>query len=114
MAGSRPELSGYKIMWLYVMFDLPVGTKAERRNATKFRQFLLDEGFEMAQFSIYLRFAPSKEAAFVYAERIRDHLPPKGKVHIVEITDRQYANARIFTGRKREQRSENPSQLALF
>ena len=91
-----------------------MGTKTERRHATKFRQFLLDEGFEMAQFSIYLRFTPGKEAAAVYVERIRDHLPSKGKVHIVEITDRQYANARIFTGRKREQRSEKPNQLALF
>lgn len=114
MGQSRPELSGYKVMWLYVMFDLPVGTKAERRNATRFRHFLLDEGFEMAQFSIYLRFAPSKTGAGVYVERIREHLPKKGKVHIVEITDRQYANARIFTGQKRKQRSENPSQLALF
>jgi len=47
-------------MWLYVMFDLPVGTKAERKAATQFRKFLLDEGFEMAQFSVYLRFAVSK------------------------------------------------------
>src|SRR5690606_29721833 len=80
MARQRPELSGYRIMWLYVMFDLPVGTKTERRQATKFRQFLLDEGFEMAQFSIYLRFAPSKEAAETYVGRVRDSLPPKGKV----------------------------------
>lgn len=114
MVPQRPELSGYRIMWLYVMFDLPVGTKPERRQATKFRQFLLDEGFEMAQFSIYLRFAPSKEAAETYIGRVRDSLPPKGKVHIVEITDRQYANARVFTGRKRERRSESPDQLALF
>lgn len=114
MTLRRPELSGYRIMWLYVMFDLPVGTKTERRQATKFRQFLLDEGFEMAQFSIYLRFAPSKEAAAAYVGRVRDSLPPKGKVHIIEITDRQYANARIFTGRKREHRSETPDQLALF
>lgn len=101
-------------MWLYVMFDLPVSTKAERRAATKFRQKLLDEGFEMAQFSVYLRFAASKEAAEVYVERIRRELPKSGKVHIVMITDRQYANARIFTGRKRERRSGSPDQLLLF
>ena len=28
-----PSLSGYRMMWLYVMFDLPVGTKAERKAA---------------------------------------------------------------------------------
>jgi len=101
-------------MWLYVMFDLPVGTKAERKAAAKFRKFLLDEGFEMAQFSVYLRFAVSKESAEAYISRVRSSLPSTGKVHIVVLTDKQYANARIFTGRKREHRSANPDQLALF
>ena len=114
MAPRYPVLSGYRMMWLYVMFDLPVGTKQERKAATKFRNFLLDEGFEMAQFSVYLRFAESKEAAETYIGHIGAARPDKGKVHIVTITDKQYGNARIFAGRKRERRPENPSQLALF
>lgn len=101
-------------MWLYVMFDLPVGTATERKSATKFRNFLLDQGFEMAQFSVYLRFAESKEAAETHIRRIRECLPKKGKVHIVTITDKQYGNARIFTGRESERRPRNPDQLALF
>jgi len=114
MVMQLPTLSGYRMMWLYVMFDLPVGTKAERKSASKFRLFLLDEGFEMAQFSVYLRFAESKEAAEVYIGRVRAALPGKGKVHIVTITDRQYGNARIFTGRKHEHKPKNPDQLVLF
>jgi CRISPR-associated protein Cas2 len=114
MASRYPTLSGYRMMWLYVMFDLPVGTKAERKAATKFRNFLLDEGFEMAQFSVYLRFAESKEAAEVFIGHIREALPMKGKVHIVTITDKQYGNARIFSGKIRERRQQNPDQLVLF
>ena len=114
MAARRPALCGYRMMWLYVMFDLPVGTPAERKAATRFRNFLLDQGFEMAQFSVYLRFAESKEAAETQIGHIRDALPKKGKVHIVTITDKQYGNARIFTGRKRERTPGNPNQLALF
>lgn len=114
MAPRRPALSGYRMMWLYVMFDLPVGTPAERKAATRFRQFLLDEGFEMAQFSVYLRFAETKEAAETRIERVARALPETGKVHIVTLTDKQYGNARIFTGRKRERNPENPGQLALF
>ena len=37
-------LSGYRIMWIFVLFDLPVGTKKERKAATKFREALLDLG----------------------------------------------------------------------
>ena len=101
-------------MWLYVMFDLPVGTGRERKAATAFRNYLLDEGFEMAQFSVYLRFAESKEAAETYIGHIGSARPDKGKVHIVTITDKQYGNARIFAGKKRERRPENPKQLVLF
>ena len=42
-------------MWVIVMFDLPVVEKAERKAATDFRNALLDMGFEMSQFSVYLK-----------------------------------------------------------
>ena len=48
-------------MWLMVIFDLPVGTKKQRHAATKFRNFLLDQGFSMSQFSVYLRFCGGKD-----------------------------------------------------
>jgi CRISPR-associated protein Cas2 len=58
--GNNPALSAYRFMWLLVMFDLPVGSKSERRSATKFRNWLLDQGYEMSQFSIYVRFCVGK------------------------------------------------------
>ena len=39
-------LSGYRLMWVVVMFDLPVVAKAERKAATEFRNGLLDAGFD--------------------------------------------------------------------
>jgi CRISPR-associated endonuclease Cas2 len=59
---KTPYLSGYRLMWIFVMFDLPVGTKKEMREATRFRQFLLDQGFEMSQFSVYARFCNGKDS----------------------------------------------------
>ena len=46
---------------MMVLFDLPVMTKKERKAATDFRKFLLDQGFEMAQYSVYMRFCAGKE-----------------------------------------------------
>ncbi len=56
MAECYTQLSGYRIMWVWVLFDLPVGTKAERKRATRFRNDLLDLGFEMVQFSVVSQF----------------------------------------------------------
>jgi len=107
-------LSGYRIMWLFVLFDLPVGTKKERKAATKFRLSLLDLGFEMSQFSVYLKFCAGKEQAEALARRVEEAMPSAGKVHLIAITDRQYENIRTYRGQKREPAQKMPSQLALF
>lgn len=62
MSGHATFLSGYRLMWILVMFDLPTDTKPQRKAAGDFRNFLLDEGFERSQFSIYARFINGKEA----------------------------------------------------
>jgi CRISPR-associated protein Cas2 len=112
--GERPALSGYRIMWLVVLFDLPVGTKKERKAATRFRLKLLDLGFEMTQYSVYLRFCAGKEQAESYERKIEQAMPGAGKVHIMAITDKQYENIRTFRGRNREHSPKNPDQFALF
>lgn len=107
-------LSGYRIMWVFVLFDLPVGSKKERKAAAKFRHTLLDLGFEMGQLSVYLKFTAGKEQAEALERHVEAAMPPSGKVHLVQITDRQYENIRIYRGRKREPSPKNPNQLALF
>src|SRR5690606_23859296 len=52
---SQNRFNTYRIMWVLVFFDLPTETKLERSVATRFRKHLLDDGFAMFQFSIYLR-----------------------------------------------------------
>lgn len=42
-------------MRLLIMFDLPMNTKSEQREYREFRQFLLENGFLMLQYSIYTR-----------------------------------------------------------
>ncbi|MEM9963451.1 MAG: CRISPR-associated endonuclease Cas2 [Pseudomonadota bacterium] len=108
------HLSGYRLMWIFVMFDLPVDTPNDRRAATGFRHSLLDEGFEMSQFSIYARFCNGKEQVEKYVRRIEASLPPRGEVHLFTITDRQYENIVRFSCQTRARRRKNPDQLALF
>lgn len=107
-------LSGYRLMWMMVMFDLPVGTKKERKVATAFRKFLLDQGFEMSQFSVYMRFCSGKEQAEAYTKKVEACVPSTGKVHIVYITDKQYENIVSYDGRTKEASWKNPEQFVLF
>ena len=114
MTSNQFLLSGYRIMWMMVMFDLPTDTKAQRKAAGKFRNFLLDEGFERSQFSVYARFVNGKEAFAARVRRIERSLPDDGDVQILNFTDRQYRDVIHFTGRSCNQPRKNPEQLVMF
>lgn len=101
-------------MWILVLFDLPTDTKQHQRQANKFREFLLDEGFERSQFSIYARFVNGKEAYEARVRRIERSLPSGGDVQILAITDRQYRDIVHFSDQSRRRPRTNPSQLVLF
>ena len=115
MPDRYQQLSGYQIMWVWVLFDLPVGTRAERKQATRFRNDLLDLGFEMVQFSVYLRHAWSREKAESYSRQVGECVPKAGNVQILFFTDKQYAQSQVFRGCARAPNpEEKPSQLSLF
>ena len=101
-------------MWVLVFFDLPTETRKERKSATKFRKNLLDDGFAMFQFSIYMRFCASRENADVHTKRVRNILPEKGKIGIMQITDKQFGMMEIFYGKKEVEKEAPVQQLELF
>jgi len=101
-------------MWIMVLFDLPVIEPKERKAATDFRNFLKDQGFEMAQFSVYIRYTSGKEAVEALTKKVESVLPSGGKVDILQFTDRQYENIVSFRGQSREPQRKNPEQLVFF
>jgi CRISPR-associated protein Cas2 len=107
-------LNGYRLMWMMVMFDLPVHTAIQRKSATAFRGALLDDGFEMVQLSVYARFCSSKEQTDTHVKRIEAELPEGGKVDILFFTDKQYERMVSYTAGSRQASRKNPDQLAIF
>lgn len=107
-------LTGYRLMWMLVMFDLPVVEREERKAAADFRKYLLDQGFEMAQFSVYLRHCTGPEQTETLTKRVQSELPSGGKVDILYFTDKQYEKIASFLGKKRARARRNPDQFSLF
>jgi CRISPR-associated protein Cas2 len=101
-------------MWLFVFFDLPVTTPMERKQATKFRKDLLDDGFSMMQFSVYIRHCASKENAEVHIKRVETVVPPKGLVSILATTDKQFSQIISIQGKKAKPPPPTPAQLEFF
>ena len=108
------RLNQYRCMWVLVFFDLPTETKIERKAASKFRKQLLDDGFGMFQFSIYTRFCASRENAAVQIKRTKNNLSKKGKVAVMQITDKQFGMIELFHGKKEIEPESPDQQLELF
>lgn len=86
------------MMRLLVMFDLPMVSKAQKKEYVKFRNILMDNGFSMLQFSIYLRITRNHDDLEKYIKRIKNNLPKEGKVRCLSITDQQYLNMLVLLG----------------
>lgn len=108
------RLNQYRSMWLFVYFDLPTETRKERKVAADFRKMLIKDGFNMFQYSIYLRFCPSMENSEVHAKRIRKNLPVHGKICLMKFTDRQFGMMEVFYGQKHQANEKPPQQLEIF
>lgn len=104
----------YRIMWVFVFFDLPTAEEKDRKIYSQFRKKLLKDGFDMFQFSIYLRHCMSSENADTHIKRVKSFLPKKGKVGILRITDKQFGMMEIFEGKEQKGAKPPPQQLEMF
>jgi CRISPR-associated protein Cas2 len=108
------RLNAYRIMWVLVFFDLPTETPRERKIYARFRKDIMKDGFQMFQFSIYLRHCASAENAEVHIKRVKSILPEKGHIGIMTITDKQFGMMEIYRGREPAEPADIPQQLELF
>lgn len=104
-----------RYMRMMVFFDLPVVTKAERRAYTVFRRFLLNDGFDMIQFSVYGRILNGRDAEEKHMQRLVANLPPDGSVRVLTVTEKQYASMKLLVGlQKFQEKAVKANQMLLF
>ena len=104
-----------RFMRLIVLFDLPTETKKDKRNYLTFRRFLLNNGYDMLQFSVYSRLCRDADQAEIHIKRLKNNAPKDGSVRVLMMTNKQYSQAIVLTGRKKPQeKCVNESQLLLF
>ncbi len=111
-------LTGWSMMWIICMFDIPVRTRKEMRKATRFRNVLLDEGFVMKQFSVYIKPVKSLSAGQTVTKRLSRFIPDNSSVSFLYITDKQYLMTENYLGKNYEENEEETreknGQLLLF
>jgi len=106
----------YKMGWLIVAFDLPVGTKKQRKMATDFRNYLLDDGYQMMQFSVYARACVTFARQETHIDRLKKHLPPEGSVRAIFVTRAQWERSYVIQGSPASEieAEDIPEQIQLW
>ena len=104
-----------KFMRILVFFDLPVNSASARREATRFRNFLLKDGYHMVQYSVYVRICNGADSVDMHRRRLKGNLPKNGSVRMLVVTEKQYESIEILIGpRSRADEPFEGEQLSFF
>ncbi len=101
-------------MRLLILYDLPVKKVDERKRAAKFRDFLLDDGYRMIQFSVYMRICKGFDAVDKHVKRLKVNVPPRGEVRALVVTEMQFNRMAIILGKRKNPEKCSQSQLILL
>ena len=101
-------------VWLLLMFDIPVKTREQRRLARRYRNMLLDLGFNQVQFSVYAKYLINTTGLRSILPPVRDTVPPQGAVRMLKLTDEQWSTTYRFQGSRQIKVEGKPTQLGLF
>lgn len=104
----------YRYMRVLVMFDLPTGTAAERKNYTLFRKFLIKNGFLMMQESVYCKIAQNAAIADFIVENVRKNKPKSGLVQLLKVTEKQYSKMEYIIGESRSEVLNSDERLVVL
>mgnify|MGYP005831451173 CR=1 FL=1 len=100
-------------MRLMVFFDLPVVSKEDRKQYNRFHRFLLNDGYDMIQFSVYARICNGQESVNKHLKRLSYNLPPKGSVRCMQVTEKQFTGILLLVGEKKKKEDPKYSQMVL-
>lgn len=102
-------------MRLLVFFDLPTLTVQNKRAYTLFRRFLVQNGYDMLQFSVYGRVVNGHDGMVTHIRRLKSNLPPAGSVRCLYISEKQFSHMLFLVGKpKRQEKKVDAKQLLLF
>lgn len=102
-------------MRIIVFFDLPVVKKRERKIYAQFRRFLLNDGYDMIQYSVYSRLCNGIDMTNKHLKRLTTSLPEKGSIRCLTITEKQYSEMKFLVGKPTiKEKKVNANQLSLF
>ncbi len=94
------KMNRFDRMKILCLFDLSMETNAEKREYRIFRKTLLENGFIMLQYSVYVRTCPNREFSKKFVNKLKVSVPKNGNIRLLSITEKQYDDMEFILGNK--------------
>lgn len=107
-------MGNYRFMRILVFFDLPVETAKNRREYSRFRRFLIKEGFIMMQESVYCKLALNMTVVDSVVSQVRKNKPSDGIVQMLTVTEKQYNSMEFIVGSKQSDVIDSDERLVVI
>ena len=104
----------YRFMRILEFFDLPTETSKDRKVYSKFRKFLIKEGFVMMQESVYVKLVLNNSVTNAVREKIEKNKPSKGLVQLLVITEKQFNSMEYIVGEKESNNLDDTERLVIL
>ena len=110
------DTTKFKMGWMILAFDLPTKEKEERKQYTLFRNFLIEDGFQMIQYSVYARPMVTHARMQTHIRRIKMAIPPEGNIRVWYITNAQWQRSLVIHGKpaKKIEPEALPEQMQFW
>ena len=101
-------------MRVIVFFDLPVNTASDRKEYTKFRKYLIRNGYLMMQESVYCKLTPNSNTADILIENLKKNRPKSGLVQALKITEKQYQKIEYIIGEQKKDVIDSDERILIL
>lgn len=101
-------------MRILVFFDLPTITTENRRDYSRFRKYLMKNGFLMLQESVYCKLALNGTTVKAIVEGIHRNKPTEGLVQLLCVTEGQYSKMDIIVGNVKSEVVDSDERLVIL
>ena len=89
-------------------------TSENRRAYSKFRKFLLKNGFIMLQESVYCKLALNGTAVNAIIDNVHRNKPQEGLVQLLTVTEKQYSKMDIIIGEMKREVLDSDERLVIL
>ena len=101
-------------MRIITLFDLPIITPDDRREYTRFRRFLIKNGFVMMQESVYTKIMLNQTGINSVMDSLRKNKPSRGLVQTLIVTEKQFSKIEFLIGEDSSEVINSDARLVIL